>query len=131
VEKARRRLHEFVRNAWPLPEPETPFVEGMHVGAACDPLQAVAEGRIRVLIVNIRRRSAIEWWNGSMATRLNDFATGHKIVIVQRKQTSPGICWPRASGLALEPTSENRQTDPQGFRQFRLGSCNLGAHRLV
>ena len=30
------------------------------------------------------RRSAVEWWNGSMATRLNDFSTGHKIVIMQR-----------------------------------------------
>ena len=30
------------------------------------------------------RRSAIEWWNGSMATRVNDFATGHKVVIQQR-----------------------------------------------
>ena len=196
VEKARRSLHEFVRQAWPVLEPETPFVEGMHVRAVCDHLQAVAEGRIRNLIVNIppghakslltavfwvawrwidhpearwlfssyreplatrdsvkcrrliesnwyqerwgdryqlsddqnqksrfentrtgyrvvvpmsagtgergdyvvvddphsvdqaesdtERRSAIEWWNGSMATRLNDFATGHKIVIMQR-----------------------------------------------
>jgi len=31
-----------------------------------------------------QRRSAIEWWNGSMATRVNDFATGHKVVIQQR-----------------------------------------------
>jgi excisionase family DNA binding protein len=180
----------------PVLEPETPFVEGMHVRAVCDHLQAVAEGRIRNLIVNIppghakslltavfwvawrwidhpearwlfssyreplatrdsvkcrrliespwyqerwgdryqlsddqnqksrfentrtgnrvvvpmsagtgergdyvvvddphsvdqaesdtERRSAIEWWNGSMSTRLNDFATGHRIVIVQR-----------------------------------------------
>jgi hypothetical protein len=30
------------------------------------------------------RQSAIEWWNGSMATRLNDFSTGHKVVIQQR-----------------------------------------------
>jgi hypothetical protein len=30
------------------------------------------------------RRNAIEWWNGSMATRLNDFASGHKVVIQQR-----------------------------------------------
>ena len=196
VEKARRSLYEFVRQAWPVPEPETPFVEGMHVRAVCDHLQAVAEARIRNLIVNIppghakslltavfwpawrwidhpearwlfsryreplatrdsvkcrrliespwyqerwgdryqlsddqnqksrfentrmgyrvvvpmsagtgergdyvvvddphsvdqaesdtERRSAIEWWNGSMATRLNDFGTGHKIVIMQR-----------------------------------------------
>jgi hypothetical protein len=33
---------------------------------------------------DIQRRSSIEWWNGSMATRLNDLATGHKIVIQQR-----------------------------------------------
>jgi predicted phage terminase large subunit-like protein len=196
VEKARRSLYEFVRQAWPVLEPETPLVEGMHVRAVCDHLQAVAEGRIRNLIVNIppghakslltavfwpawrwidhpearwlfssyreplatrdsvkcrrliespwyqerwggryqlsddqnqksrfentrtgyrvvvpmsagtgergdyvvvddphsvdqaesdtERRSAIEWWSGSMATRLNDLATGHKIVIMQR-----------------------------------------------
>src|SRR5579863_9066291 len=30
------------------------------------------------------RRSAIEWWNGSMATRVNDLTTGHKVVIQQR-----------------------------------------------
>jgi hypothetical protein len=30
------------------------------------------------------RRSAVEWWNGSMATRLIDFSTGYKIVIMQR-----------------------------------------------
>ena len=33
---------------------------------------------------DVERRSAIEWWNGSMATRLNDFSTGHKVVIQQR-----------------------------------------------
>jgi hypothetical protein len=196
VEMARRSLHEFVRQAWPVLEPETPFVEGMHVRAVCDHLQALTEGRIRNLIVNIppghakslltavfwpawvwidhpearwlfssyreplatrdsvkcrrliespwyqkrwrdryqlsddqnpknrfensrtgyrvvvpmssgtgergdyvvvddphsvdqaesdnERRAAIEWWSGSMATRLNHFATGHKIVIMQR-----------------------------------------------
>jgi len=30
------------------------------------------------------RQNAIEWWNGSMATRLNDFRKGHKVVIQQR-----------------------------------------------
>jgi len=177
-------------------EPETPFVDGMHFRAVCDHLQAVSEGRIRHLIVNIppghakslltavfwpawvwidhsearwlfssyreplatrdsvkcrrliesewyqerwgdryqltgdqnqkqrfendrtgyrvvvpmssgtgergdyvvvddphsvdqaqsdaERTSAVDWWNGSMSTRLNDFATGHKIVIQQR-----------------------------------------------
>src|SRR6266852_2689973 len=53
AEKARRRLPEFVVQAWPVLEPETPFVDGMHFRAVCDHLQAVSEGRIRHLIVNI------------------------------------------------------------------------------
>jgi predicted phage terminase large subunit-like protein len=196
AEKARRRLREFVLQAWHVLEPETPFVDGAHVHAICDHLQAMTEGRIRHLIINVppghakslltgvfwpawvwirhpearwlfssyreplavrdsvkcrrliesdwyqerwgrsyqlagdqnqknrfentrtgyrvvvpmsagtgergdyvvvddphsvdqaeseaERRSAVEWWNGSMATRLNDLATGHKVVIQQR-----------------------------------------------
>jgi hypothetical protein len=50
-------------------EPQTRFVEGMHVRAVCDHLQAVAEGRIRNLIVNIPPGHAkslltvwVAWW---------------------------------------------------------------------
>ena len=53
AEKARRRLHEFVRQAWHLLEPQTAFVDGMHLHAICDHLQAVTEGRIRHLIINV------------------------------------------------------------------------------
>jgi len=53
TEKARRRLHEFVCQAWPVLEPSTVFVGGIHVRAICDHLQAVTEGRIRDLIINI------------------------------------------------------------------------------
>ena len=53
AEKARRRLHEFVRQAWPVLEPSTPFVDGIHVQAICLHLQAVIEGRIRDLIINV------------------------------------------------------------------------------
>jgi predicted phage terminase large subunit-like protein len=196
AEKARRSLHEFVMQAWHVVEPETSFVDGIHVRAICVHLQAVTEGRIRNLIINVppghakslltavfwpawvwidhpearwlfssyreplatrdslkcrrliesdwyqerwgdryqlrddqntktrfentrtgyrvvvpmsagtgergdyvvvddphsvdqaesetERRSAVEWWNGSMVTRLNDLATGHKVVIQQR-----------------------------------------------
>ena len=196
AEKARRRLFEFVVQAWHVLEPSATFVDGIHVEAICEHLQAVTEGRIRNLIINVppghaksllsavfwpawvwidhpearwlfssyreplatrdsvkcrrliesdwyqqrwgdrfqltgdqnqknrfentatgyrvvvpmsagtgergdyvvvddphsvdqaesenERRSAIEWWNGSMVTRLNDFTTGHKVVIQQR-----------------------------------------------
>ena len=197
AEKARRHLLEFVVQAWHVLEPATPFVNGIHVEAICEHLQAVTKGRIRNLIINVppghaksllaavfwpawvwidspqtrwlfasyaanlsvrdslrcrrliesewyqqnwgdryqltsdqnqkhrfendhtgyriatsvegsatgeradvvvvddphsvdqaeseaERRTAVEWFNGTMSTRLNDFATGHKIVIQQR-----------------------------------------------
>jgi hypothetical protein len=30
------------------------------------------------------RRTAVEWFNGTMSTSLNDFTRGHKVVIQQR-----------------------------------------------
>src|SRR3954453_8613651 len=53
AEKARRRLHEFLVQGWHVLEHETPFVEGIHVSAICDHLQAIAEGRLRNLIINV------------------------------------------------------------------------------
>ena len=196
AEKARRQLREFVRQAWHVPEPETPFIDGIHLDAICQHLQAVSEGQVQNLIINVppghakslltavfwpawvwinhpearwlfssnrvdlavrdslkcrnliesewyqarwgrryqlsrdqnqkerfentatgyrvvvpmgtgtgergdyvvvddphsvveaesdlSRKDAIEWWNGSMATRLNDLTTGHRVVIQQR-----------------------------------------------
>jgi hypothetical protein len=36
-------------------EPETPFVDGFHVHAVCDHPQALTEGRIRHLIINVHQ----------------------------------------------------------------------------
>ena len=53
AEKARRNLHEFVVQSWFILEPGTPFVDGIHVEAICLHLQAVSEGRIANLIINV------------------------------------------------------------------------------
>jgi hypothetical protein len=53
AEKARRRLHEFVMQAWHVLEPQTLLVDGIHVRAICDHLQAITEGRLRNLIINV------------------------------------------------------------------------------
>jgi len=53
AEKARRHLDEFVAQAWHVLEPATPFVQGIHVQAICQHLQAVTEGRIGNLIINV------------------------------------------------------------------------------
>ena len=33
---------------------------------------------------DVERKTANEWWNGTMSTRLNDFKTGHLVVVQQR-----------------------------------------------
>ena len=53
AEKARRCLKEFVMQAWPILEPGTELVEGIHIDAICLHLQAVTEGRIPNLIINV------------------------------------------------------------------------------
>src|SRR6266487_567329 len=53
AERARRSLYEFVVQAWHILEPSTPFVDGMHVRAICEHLQAITEGRLQNLIINV------------------------------------------------------------------------------
>lgn len=48
-----RRLSGFIRNAWHILEPTTPYVWSWHVDAICDHLEAVADGNITRLLINI------------------------------------------------------------------------------
>lgn len=57
AERCRRRLSTFVREAWPIVEPATPFVHGWHIDVLAEHLQAVSQGEIRRLIVNIPPRT--------------------------------------------------------------------------
>jgi predicted phage terminase large subunit-like protein len=49
-------LIHFLRQAWPILEPVTPLVEGWHLEAICDHWQAVLNGHIRRLIINVPPR---------------------------------------------------------------------------
>ena len=53
AEQARQRFPLFVQQAWHVLEPQTPFVSGIHFDAICQHLQAVAEGRIKNLLINV------------------------------------------------------------------------------
>jgi predicted phage terminase large subunit-like protein len=55
-EFARRSFREYVRQAWPLLEPETKLIPNWHLDAICDHLQAVHEGKTKNLIINIPYR---------------------------------------------------------------------------
>jgi predicted phage terminase large subunit-like protein len=51
-----RRLKAFVKGAWHVLEPSTPFVDGRHIDAICLHLEAVTLGQIRNLVINMPPR---------------------------------------------------------------------------
>lgn len=52
-ELCKRSLHEYVRRAWHVVEPGAKFVDGLPVEAICAHLQAVTNGDIRRLLMNV------------------------------------------------------------------------------
>lgn len=56
AERARRSFTLFVQDAWPVIEPGTPFVDGFHLQAIAAHLQAVSEGHIKRLLINMPPR---------------------------------------------------------------------------
>lgn len=48
-----RTLAGFIKEAWHVVEPETEYVHGWHIDAVCAHLEAVSQGRITRLLINI------------------------------------------------------------------------------
>src|ERR1700716_3235972 len=55
-ELATRGLREFIKQAWIILQPATPFVPGWHIDALCEHLEAITYGHIRNLLINIPPR---------------------------------------------------------------------------
>jgi hypothetical protein len=55
-ELATRSLQEFIKQAWIILQPVTPFVPGWHIDALCEHLEAISHGQIRNLVINIPPR---------------------------------------------------------------------------
>ena len=51
-----KKLHRFIAHTWPLVEPGAKFMNNWHIEAIADHLQAVYDGKIRRLIINIPPR---------------------------------------------------------------------------
>ena len=49
----RSNFRKFVRKAWPIVEPAKELIDNWHIDAIADHLQAVADGQIRWLMINI------------------------------------------------------------------------------
>lgn len=53
AERGRRSLESYVKAAWTILEPDTPYHDNWHVGAICYYLEAVTSGEIRNLLINV------------------------------------------------------------------------------
>ena len=53
---AERSLHDFTKQAWEIVEPGRPFIDGWHIHAICDHLEAMTKGDLLKLIINIPPR---------------------------------------------------------------------------
>ena len=53
ADEARGSLEKFVEYAWHVVEPETPYHYNWHIGAICYHLQAITEGDIQHLLINV------------------------------------------------------------------------------
>lgn len=51
-----RSLYEFAKQAWPVLEPGRKFKDNWHIRAICEHLQAVSEGHIHRLLINVPPR---------------------------------------------------------------------------
>lgn len=54
--RAERSLGSFIRQAWQVVEPGTPFMPGWHLDAVVSHLEAVTRGQIRNLLINLPPR---------------------------------------------------------------------------
>jgi len=54
--RAEASLSEFIRQAWTVLEPSTPYIHGWHIDAICLHLEAVSKGWIRNLLINLPPR---------------------------------------------------------------------------
>jgi predicted phage terminase large subunit-like protein len=52
AELARRSLREFIKQAWHVIEPGTPYIDNWHIGLICEYLEAITLGQIRRLLIN-------------------------------------------------------------------------------
>lgn len=48
-----RRLHDFVKAAWPIVEPEKPFIDNWHIRVLCHVLEEVSAGKLKRVIINV------------------------------------------------------------------------------
>ncbi len=87
AEKAKRSLRSFVEYAWPVLEPKTPFVPGIHIDAIAEHLTALYNKEIRNLVITVPPGmgkpvdiDALILMEDGSRKRLGDVVEGDKVI---------------------------------------------------
>jgi predicted phage terminase large subunit-like protein len=145
AERARRHLGAFIRQAWPIAEPTTPFVSGWHLDCIVEHLEAVTRREIRNLLINVPPRHmkslavAVFWpiwtWTTSPSTRwlFNSYAESLSIrdsLKCRRIIQSPWYQthWGHVFALTSDQNVKSRfENDRTGYRiAASVGGANTG-----
>ena len=116
--RSERSLHSFLKMVWPVLEPGRSFTDNWHIHAMCAALEAVAEGRIRRLILSVPYRTSkstlvgvvfpVWCWLRHPATRFLTGSHSQTLAVrdalrARRLLESPLLTTPWGDRLALAP----------------------------
>lgn len=148
-EACRRSLAAFVRQAWHVLEPGTPYIHGWHVDAICEHLEAVTTGEINRLLINIppgtmkSTLTSVFWpaWEWTQAPHLRIIGASHEAGLATRDARKMRLLvtsdwyqalWPLA--LASDQSEKvNFENSATGFRQASPVRSMTGkrGHRVI
>ncbi len=138
--RAEQNLAHFVRAAWPVLEPGTPFIDGWHVDLIGEYLDAVRLGQIRKLIINMRFRSIksiaaticfpVHWWLKDPSKRFlcgshaGDLAVEHN---VSRRDLIKSEWYQDAWGDRFKLDLDDRKQSFVNDRRGSMKTTSVGA----
>ena len=148
----RDNLHEYVRQAWPIVEPATPFMDNWHIGLICEYLQAVTDLQIQNLIINVPPRHMksllvsvfwptwswiktpqLRWLTGSYAEKLatRDALKSRRILLSPWYRTAFGHIFTLTTDQNTKHRYENDKTGYRLAFSFNAAVTGEGADILI
>ena len=148
----RKSLYDYVRFAWPVVEPGTPFVDNWHIGLICEYLTAVTDLEIHNLIINLPPRHMksllvsvfwptwswialpqLRWLTGSYATPLavRDALKSRRIIQSRWYRQRFGHIFHLTGDQNLKSRYENDRTGTRLAFGFNSAVTGEGADVLV
>lgn len=126
-----RTLAGFVREAWPVLHPGTPYIHGWHIDAICAHLEAITDGRINRLLINVPPGTmksllvSVFWpaWEWTFRPELQYLTTSYSEAYVKRDSRRMRdlvssewyqALWPLSLPRTAEISFENSR---RGFRE--------------